>query len=336
MLYRIDETRMLWGAKNSLPLGQKTHSLPIELLIFLLVTTIASVPQSLLISIVTVVLMLTDPKYYELVMGDNITSEAITKYTEDFITNLPDWLFAVSLFGCIFMILTAIIYCKKFEKRKAYTFGFAKRGFALEYLSGLGFGAVMIALPVLFCFMTGCVTFSFGNATPLMIGIYFLAFLIQGMGEEVMFRGYLLTTIARKNNVWVAVAISSLTFALFHADNANFSFIGFINIALFGFFAAIYTLRRGSIWGISAIHAIWNFAQGNVFGFNVSGNPLSDSVFIAKQNDFGVILSGGEFGIEGGLGATIVLLIAILLVLMSPTKKSEIVTVDEENEEIRF
>lgn len=336
MLYRIDQTRMLWGAKNSLPLGKKPHSLPIELLIFLLVSTIASVPQSLLISIVSVGLMLADPKYYELAMSDEISNEAITKYTEEFLMSLPDWIFAVSLFGCIFMILAAIIYCKKFEKRKAYTFGFAKRGFAIEYLSGMILGAVMIALPVLFCFITGCVTFSFGNSTPLMIGIYFLAFLVQGMGEEVMFRGYLLTTVARKSNVWVAVIISSLTFAIFHSGNANFNLIGFINIALFGFFAAIYVLRRGSIWGISAIHAIWNFAQGNIFGFNVSGTPLSDSVFVANQNNFGKILSGGEFGLEGGLGATIVLLVATLLVLVSPTKKSELVIEDDENEEIKF
>ena len=151
MLYRIDQTRMLWGAQNSLPLGKKNHALPIELLIFLLVSMIASVPQSILISVVTVILMMTDPKYYELIASGDISNEAIMKYTEDFIADLPSWIFAVSLFGCIFMILAAIIYCKKFEKRKAYTFGFAKRGFALEYLAGIAIGAVMISIPALLC-----------------------------------------------------------------------------------------------------------------------------------------------------------------------------------------
>ena len=122
-------------------------------------------------------------------------------------------------------------------------------------------------------------------------------------------------------------------FALFHVGNANFSVIAFINLALFGFFAAVFTLRRGSIWAIGAIHAIWNFAQGNLFGFSVSGMAMSDSVLIATPNNFGAILSGGKFGLEGGLGATIVLLIAILAVFISPTKKSEIVNEDDENDE---
>ena len=161
------------------------------------------------------------------------------------------------------------------------------------------------------------------------------------MGEEVMFRGYLLTSLARKNNIWVAVAFSSLAFALSHAGNANFNVIGFINIALFGFFAAIFTLRRGSIWAISAIHATWNFVQGNIFGFNVSGTAMTDTLLNADHSNFGHIVSGGKFGLEGGLGATVVLLIAILLVLMSPTKKSEIVKLDDEDgddsyDEIKF
>ena len=180
----------------------------------------------------------------------------------------------------------------------------------------------------------------FFRATALSVAMALSA----GFSEEVMFRGYLLTTLARKNNIWVAVACSSLFFALFHAGNASFSIIGFVNLALFGFFAAIVTLRRGSIWAISAIHAAWNFAQGNVFGFNVSGTPMTDTLLATKQNNFGAILSGGEFGLEGGLGATIVLLVAILLVLMSPTKKSETVKLEDNDdtddydsfEEIRF
>ncbi len=342
MLYRIDLTRMLWGAQNSLPLGKKSHSLPTELLIFLLITMIASAPQSILISLVAVALMLTDPKYYELLYSENVSSEAITEYALEFTENLPGWIYAVSLAGCGFMIVAVAIYCSKFEKRKAFTFGFSKRGIFTEYLMGIVIGAVMISLPTITCYMTKCVTFSYGTTTPLIIGIYFIAFLIQGMAEEAMFRGYLLTTLARKNNVWVAITVSSLMFALFHVGNANFNIIAFINIALFGFFAAIFTLRRGSIWAIGAIHAIWNFAQGNVFGFSVSGNSMSDSLLIANQNNFGAILSGGKFGLEGGLGVTIVLLIAILAVLISPTKKSELfVEEDDENndnanEEIAF
>ena len=83
-------------------------------------------------------------------------------------------------------------------------------------------------------------------------------------------------------------------------------------------------LKRGSIWAIGAIHTAWNFAQGNMFGFNVSGTPKLPSVLEAVDAGFGSILSGGEFGLEGGLGATVVLLTALLLALLMPGKKSEL------------
>jgi membrane protease YdiL (CAAX protease family) len=145
------------------------------------------------------------------------------------------------------------------------------------------------------------------------------------MGEEILFRGYLMMTLARKTNIWVAIILSSLTFAAFHTGNAAFSFIAFLNIFLFGVFAAVYMLKRGSIWGACAIHTAWNFIQGNVLGFSVSGTQKLESLLEAKPNGFGSILHGGEFGLEGGLGATVILLIALLCALTMPTKKSEIV-----------
>ena len=113
-------------------------------------------------------------------------------------------------------------------------------------------------------------------------------------------------------------------FSLMHISNANFGIIPFLNITLFGIFAAVYMLKRGSIWGVAAIHTVWNFMQGNIFGFSVSGNPKFNSVFDTTLGEVGSILSGGEFGLEGGLGATVILLIALVVVLAMPAKKSEL------------
>ena len=84
-------------------------------------------------------------------------------------------------------------------------------------------------------------------------------------------------------------------------------------------------MKRGSIWAVGAIHAAWNFVQGNIFGFNVSGNPKFDTILEAQTSNFGAILSGGDFGPEGGLGVTVILLIALLFALIIPTKKCEFV-----------
>ncbi len=329
MLYSIPKTKMLGAAQDSLSPGSKSRSMFVEIMIFLLVVIISMMPQEFIVTIATMIFMFRDPKYIELItqsMQNGVVDEdAVLEFTESFVNNIPAEIYVVSLAASGFMILGAVIYCRAFEKRRPMSLGFNKRGALPEYLIGIIIGAVMISLPAFFCFLTKCVGFQFNDsAAPLTIVLFFLAFLLQGMGEEALFRGYLLTTLSRRNNIWTSIIMSSLIFAIFHIANANFSIIAFINITLFGIFAAVFMLKRGSIWAVGAIHSVWNFMQGNIFGFSVSGGPQYDSVLNATGEGFGVILSGGEFGLEGGLGATIVLIAAILLALLMPAKRSEL------------
>ena len=324
MLYHIGLTRMLAGAQMSLPLEKRSKPFTLDILIFLLVSFIAQVPQSIVSFLYTIIAMMSDPAYYDLIKAETFDPDAITEYAINFMNDLPPLYYVFVLASTAFMIVGALLYCKLFEKRKAYTLGFTARSFLTEYLMGIVIGAVMITLPLVVCLLTGNVTLTLTeNADYLMIGLFFLAFLIQGMAEEALFRGYLMTSLARKLKVWPAILISATFFALFHLGNASFSFIAFVNIFLFGVFAGVFMLKRGSIWAVGAIHAIWNFCQGNVFGFNVSGIVKFDSVFTSTQSSVGYILHGGNFGLEGGLGVTILLLIALLGALLIPTKKSE-------------
>ena len=331
MLYSIPKTRMLTAAQNSLSPDSKPRSIFVECMIFLLVTMLCSVPQSLILSVVMIAMIFTDPAYYELISqsveSGEVAMDSMLEYAENFTAAHVSEIMLITLAGSGFMILGAIIYCRAVEKRPLFTVGFNKRDVLPEYLLGIAVGALMISIPALICHLTGCVTLSFNeNISPLSIALFFLAFVLQGMGEEAIFRGYFLTTLCRRNREWVAIAVSSLMFAIFHVPNANFSIIAFINITLFGIFAAVFMLKRGSIWAVGAIHTVWNFMQGNIFGFSVSGNPTLPSLFNATDQGFGSILSGGDFGIEGGLGATVVLLAALLLTLMMPAKKSELDT----------
>ena len=326
MFYSIPQTKMLSSAQNSLSPASKPRSIFMEIMVFLLVTMIISVPQSLISSMVQSVF---DPKYTELVNSAVDTGvldyDAIMEYANNFVNSIPAEAYIVILASSGLMIPGGIIYCKKFEKRSTFSMGFNKRGVVSEYLIGALVGAVMISVPAIVCALTGAVTFTFNSSVnPLIILLFLLAFVLQGMGEEVLFRGYLLTTLSRRTNTWMAIIWSSIMFSLMHVGNAGFSIIAFINITLFGIFAAVYMLKRGSIWGVGAIHTVWNFMQGNIFGFSVSGNPKLNTVFNCNLGEFGSILSGGEFGIEGGLGATVVLLIALVVSLAMPAKQSEL------------
>jgi membrane protease YdiL (CAAX protease family) len=158
--------------------------------------------------------------------------------------------------------------------------------------------------------------------------LFFLGFLIQGMSEELLCRSYLMVSLSRKWPLWACVVSNALLFSLFHLGNPGISVIALVNIFLFGLFASLLTLRRGSIWMVGALHSMWNFAQGNLFGIPVSGLVGSPSPLKATAAEGGwqTLLNGGSFGIEGGLAATAVLALACLALLMIPTKKSEVVT----------
>ena len=330
MLYNIPKTRLLQSVQNSLAPEAKSRSMFFDILIFLLVMMICNSAQSMLSSLPISAMMLNDPAYNALVeaatesgtVDFNALFEYMNAFSEKHITEI----LLLSIAAAGLYIVGALVYCRVFEKRKPSTLGFIKRGFFTEYLFGIAVGAVMICLPALACHLAQrCVRFSFNaNVNPLMILVFFLAFVLQGLGEEAIFRGYLLTSLARKAHPWMAIILSALMFASFHGSNPGINIISYINIALFGIFAGVFMLKRGSIWAIAAIHTAWNFMQGNILGFSVSGNPQMPSVLNATNADFGTILSGGEFGLEGGLGVTVVMITVILLVLLMPPKKSEL------------
>ncbi len=331
MLYSIPKTKMLSLAQDSLSPGSKPRTMFLEIMTFLIVTLVISIPQNAVTSFATAFFMFIDEECRTLIEAllstdsTTVDYDALIEIQNSFLERMPSGLYAIILASSGFMILGAIVYCRSFEKRRPMSIGFNKHGVIPEYLLGMGIGATMISLPALFCFLTKCVKFEVTDEySPLALVLFFVAFLLQGMGEEALFRGYLLTTLSRRSSIWTSIIVSSLIFSIFHIGNANFNIIAFINITLFGIFAAVFMLKRGSIWAVGAIHSIWNFMQGNIFGFSVSGNPKSDSLLTATGENFGTVLSGGEFGIEGGLGATIVLIAAILFALLMPTKKSEL------------
>jgi membrane protease YdiL (CAAX protease family) len=155
-----------------------------------------------------------------------------------------------------------------------------------------------------------------------------LGFLLQGLSEELLCRGYFMVSLAARQRLIVAVVVSSLAFAALHLANASVLDVPLAlpNLFLFGVFTGVYMLKRGSIWGVCAIHSLWNFAQGNIFGIKVSGSTQLPSLLqVSAPNDTwqSTLINGGNFGLEGGIAVTIVLGIAIAVTLLLPAAKPQ-------------
>lgn len=321
---RLNRTKMLDEAAINHRPSHFMHSF----LIFLLVYFIASMVASILSAMVSAIHLFQSEVFWEMIFKvteGTISSEQAAGAIEAIINTSPWWVSAFSLFatGASFIGAT-IIYCKFIEKRTIASVGLRKTNYVLEYGMGAIIGIVMYALTVLVALACGSVEFIGEASFSYPIILFLVAFVIQGAGEELLVRGYLMTSVARDYKVGLALAFSAAVFSLLHASNSGVTGVALINIFLFGVFEGIYILKRGDIIGACAIHTMWNFVQGCVFGSSVSGMAKLPSIFTLASNGDMVAANGGTFGLEGGFSATVVLLVSIGLLLLVTPKRSEL------------
>jgi membrane protease YdiL (CAAX protease family) len=147
--------------------------------------------------------------------------------------------------------------------------------------------------------------------------LIFLAELVLGaFGEELMFRGFLLNGIIHisKSRI-LAVIVTSVLFGLAHAGNPNATTLSIVSNALGGLMYSAAFILCDSIWLSFAIHFSWNFFQGPIFGFPVSGMDFGGIVTQQILSDK-IWLFGGKYGPEGGIiGIAFRLLIILMTVL---------------------
>jgi uncharacterized protein len=240
------------------------------------------------------------------------------------------WMAAIliSSFAGIFLLIW--LWVRFAEKRPFSSLGFERKNALFTYLRGFVLGLLMFSAAIGLLATLGFVQVD-QSIDPSMVGlgalggvsIVLLGWLVQGAAEEVLTRGWMLPVLAARYHRWVGIIISSLFFAVLHGLNPNLSIIALVNLTLFGFFAAFYAMREGSLWGICALHSSWNWIQGNIFGFEVSGGSMGGGSLFKLMETGPDWITGGPFGPEGGLAVTIVLVISIIVIFAWPFKADE-------------
>jgi len=149
------------------------------------------------------------------------------------------------------------------------------------------------------------------NANDLFISLGLM--LIVAVYEEAIFRGYLLNNLLESVNKWGALLLSALVFALAHSGNPGIGWLAGLNIFLAGVLLGVNYIYTRNCWFGMALHFTWNFFQGPVLGYEVSGVHLQ-SLFQheVKGSSF---ITGGAFGLEGSIVATVFFLLAIALLI---------------------
>ena len=221
------------------------------------------------------------------------------------------------LFSFVIILFLFIFWVKVIEKNALSSLGFVKRNW-LKYLGwGIMFSLVQMGVIALVYQVSGIGSFELNELSlePILFILGLFPFwLLQGGTEEVATRGWLLTRIATRTNLPLAIAISSSLFGILHMGNAGVTFLSVLNIILDGVLAGLLFIYTDSIWLVVAQHGTWNYVQGNLLGFQVSGTGADASIFNFTMGSGPDWLTGGEFGAEGSIITTLVLLVSLVIV----------------------
>lgn len=190
-----------------------------------------------------------------------------------------------------------------FERRKPEELNIFSAPKNMLHGLGVGFGLFCLITAILAIIGFYKVESAGTSCSALLNALSF--FFVVGVGEEIVFRGILYRMIDERFNTWVALLISAFIFGFVHYTNPNGTLWSSIAIAIeAGLMLALAYKYSGSLWLPIGIHWAWNFTQGNIFGFAVSGSNAGDSLLhpVVTGPD---IITGGPFGPEASVIAAV-------------------------------
>ena len=194
---------------------------------------------------------------------------------------------------------------KFIDRKPLMSIGLSVKDRTNEMLIGLGFALAFIGGLFLILWLIGAINITgYVGFKP---GVFIVSMMLfmAAFDEELIFRGYILNNMMDStSNRWIALAGSSLLFALLHSGNPSVwsTWVPMTELFAAGFILGIsYTFTK-NLWFPTFFHFGWNFFQG-LFGFEISGINVDSWKMISHENTGNVpdIVSGGAFGIEGSV-----------------------------------
>lgn len=226
------------------------------------------------------------------------------------------------IFAVILVILSYTYLFKFYEKRKITEL--SKNGIIKSLSIGIVLGAILQSLTILVIYLNG--GYSVISVNPIIFIIPALTMGITSAAiEEILFRGIIFRIPEEKLGSYISLLISALIFGALHISNPNSSLSAGIGLAIQAglLLGAAYIYSR-NLWFPIAIHFAWNFTQSAIFGANVSGGSISKTLITSKIEG-AEWFTGGQFGPEGSIQASVFCLIATIILLILSHKEGKII-----------
>ncbi len=232
------------------------------------------------------------------------------------------------------LILAAWLCLKYLEKMRLGALGFAFfRGWwretwlglliaalmmsAVVLLQALGGGTRLLLSPLFWKTVEGARSLDFIGFGIIArdVALAFVLFALAAAFEELLFRGYPFQTWLRGGVApAIPIILLSVFFGVMHLGNPSNTKFATVNTILAGIWLAIAYLKTRSLWFPTALHLGWNWMMGAVFGLPVSGLKFVPHPVLLATSEAPLWLTGGDYGCEGGVAATVVLIVATLVI----------------------
>lgn len=237
-----------------------------------------------------------------------------------------------------FAVVVVTWVMSKLESRPIGVFGLGGEREVAHFFAGLAWGVVCLSLLVLLLWKMGLLVVDrrllFGGDVMHYAAVWLFSFVLVGLLEEYLTRGYLQYTLTRGLagfyrwafktrhstvlGFWTSALVLSFVFGFSHGNNPGESPIGLLSAGLIGLVFCLSLWRTGSLWWALGFHAAWDWAQSFLYGVADSGAMIQQRL-LETHPQGRVLLSGGATGPEGSVFIlAIVALVALIILFTLP------------------
>lgn len=192
--------------------------------------------------------------------------------------------------------------------------------FVPEAIAGLFLGPALLGLASIGMLLSGHLEWTDIVWDPNALFISLGYMVLIAFSEELVFRGYILGNLLETfSNKWIALGISAVLFTGYHFASPGTHALAFFNLFLAGILLGLNYIYTKNLWFSFMLHLSWNFFEGPLLGFKVSGISFPSLLQAETKGD--LMITGGDFGLEGSILVMLLLLTAILVLAWAFQRK---------------
>lgn len=238
----------------------------------------------------------------------------IHSYSRIVIENISLYqMFILQIFTLSALVFLIYIFRKYLDRKTIISLGLSFKNKKQDLFYGFVMAFFIIGSGFLALYLSGYISILHIQINLSDFLLSFIILVMAAFEEEIFVRGYILNNLLTVTNKYVALIISSAIFALFHILNSDISYLSMASLFLAGILLGYSYLFTNNLWFPISLHLFWNFFQGPVFGFHVSGQSFPSILLIRDIGN--PLINGGKFGFEGSVICILTEIISIFFLI---------------------